>query len=143
MSLEQIAELNPPADDEAHLYLWTTNAFICEAHEITRAWGFEPKTVLTWVKVRHGDGEPSMKMGYWFRSATEHIVFGVRGGLRLVDKAVEPTAFHWVREGHSVKPAAFYDLVERVSPGPYLDLFTRQQRLGWDSWGWGHEEVGA
>ena len=46
-----------------------------------------------------------------------------------------PTAFFWKRDRHSVKPDAFYDLVERVSPGPYLDLFARRNRLGWHTWG--------
>lgn len=52
---------------------------------------------------------------------------------------VETTWFRWPRGPHSVKPAAFLDLVERVSPGPYVELFARKQRLGWDSWGKGYE----
>jgi N6-adenosine-specific RNA methylase IME4 len=36
---------------------------------------------------------------------------------------------------HSQKPEAFLDLIERVSPGPYLELFARRNRLGWDTWG--------
>ena len=71
------------AAKDAHLYLWTTNSFIVEAHEIARAWGFEPKTILTWVKVRQEDGKPSMKTGYYYRGATEHCLFCVRVSLRL------------------------------------------------------------
>ena len=76
-----------------------------------------------------------MKTGYWFRGATEHCLFAVRGILRLVETVAEPTLWLWPRLPHSVKPDAFYDLVERVSPGPRLELFARTQRLGWDSWG--------
>ena len=51
------------AAENAHLYLWTTNSFVVEAHELARAWGFEPHTMLTWVKMKD-DGQPSMKTGY-------------------------------------------------------------------------------
>ena len=119
----------------AHLYLWTTNSFMVEGHEVARAWGFEPKTILTWVKVRHEDGQPSMKTGYWYRSATEHIIFAVRGKQRLLGPAA-PTAYLLPRQPHSYKPDFFYDLIEKESPGPYLELFARRLRGSqWDSWG--------
>jgi len=135
MSLEDLKALRPEAEDDAHLFLWTTNAFMVEAHELALAWGFAPKTILTWVKTKH-EGEllrVSMKTGHYFRGATEHIIFGVRGSLRLQTKAGLPTAFFWPRLGHSVKPDAFYDIVEQASP--YLELFARRNRLGWDTWG--------
>jgi N6-adenosine-specific RNA methylase IME4 len=129
------------ADDDAHLYLWTTNAFMVEAHDICRAWGFKPKTILTWVKTHHDDPtRVSMKSGHYFRGATEHVVFAVRGSLDLVGTDCYPTAFLWPRiSEHSAKPDAFLDLVERVSPGPYVELFCRRPRLGWDHWGHGYE----
>ena len=86
MSIEAICNLDikSHAETDAHLYIWTTNSFMIEAHEVARAWGFEPKTILTWVKHRKDNpDEFSRKTGYWFRSATEHIVFSVRGHLRL------------------------------------------------------------
>jgi N6-adenosine-specific RNA methylase IME4 len=64
----------------------------------------------------------------------------VRGTAPLSTSEGIPTAFLWPRIGaHSVKPDAFGDLVERVSPGPYLELFCRRPRMGWDSWGKGYE----
>lgn len=54
---------------------------------------------------------------------------------------VDRSWWEWPRCGHSVKPAAFLDIVEQVSPGPYVELFARQPRLGWDSWGYGYENV--
>ena len=127
------------ASKNAHLYLWTTNSFMVEAHDLARVWGFEPKTILTWVKVKQNDlGFPSvavsMRMGTWYRSATEHAVFCVRGVQRLLGPA-SPTAYHWVREAHSVKPEGFYRLVEQQSPGPRIDVFARRTRAGWTSWG--------
>lgn len=123
------------AEENAHLYLWTTNSFMDEAHDLVRAWGFKPKTICTWGKVTP-DGQPSMRAGYWFRGATEHWIFGVRGSLRLqVAQPPLPTLWLWPRTPHSVKPDAFYDLVELASPGPYLELFSRRSRFGWDYWG--------
>ena len=135
MSVENICNLWVPAAANAHLYLWTTNAFMVEAHEVARAWGFKPKTICTWVKTHHGDAERvSMKTGYYFRGATEHFLFCVRGSLPLNNHSL-PTAYLWHRLPHSVKPDAFYDLVETASPGPYIELFSRRARFGWDVWG--------
>jgi len=129
------------ADRNAHLYLWTTNAFVHEAYCLAGTWGFRAKSLLTWTKTHQDDpGRVSMKTGAHFRGATEHVVFGVRGSLPLQAPGGFPTGYLWPRIGsHSVKPQAFYDLVERVSPGPYLELFARAPRLGWDHWGRGFE----
>jgi N6-adenosine-specific RNA methylase IME4 len=136
MTFGELCELQPPAADNAHLYLWTINTWIVQAHEIALMWGFKPKTVLTWTKTKHDDPSAvSMKTGYYFRGATEHVVFAVRGSLPLQTPIALPTGYLWPRLPHSVKPDAFYDLVEQASPGPYLELFARRQRLGWDTWG--------
>ena len=135
MKLRDIEAIEPPSEDDAHLYLWTTNAFLDPAFDVTRAWGFTPKTVLTWTKVHQTDPlRVSMKVGYYFRGATEHCLFGVRGSLRTQVWNL-PTGYLWPRLPHSVKPDAFFDLVEQASPGPYLELFARRNRLGWDTWG--------
>lgn len=136
LPIADLCGLKPPAEDNAHLYLWTTNSFLVEAHAIARAWGFEPKTAITWVKTHQGDrSRVSMKTGYYFRGATEHCLFCVRGSLKLMQDDGYPTAYLWPRLPHSVKPDAFYDLVEEVSPGPYLEMFARRARFGWDYWG--------
>ena len=135
MSIEELASLFPPdeAEDNAHLYLWTTNSFMREAYTIAAGWGFTPKTILTWVKTHQDDrSRVSMKSGYYYRGATEHCLFCVRGSLPLNEGVTQPTAYLWPRLPHSVKPDAFYDLVEQASPGPYLELFSRRARFGWD-----------
>lgn len=136
MSLDELMALPVArhADRNAHLYLWSTNAFLVEAHVLAKAWGFCVKTVLTWTKIRHEDGMPSMKMGYYFRGATEHCLFAVRGKIRLRGAAAS-TALFAHRLPHSVKPEEFYQLVEQQSQGPYLEMFARSRRNGWDSWG--------
>lgn len=136
MPIADLCALAPLADDNAHLYLWTTNGFLREAHEIAVAWGFRPITMLTWAKVQQDDHSTisASGMGYYFRGATEHCLFGVRGSLRLNDRTL-PTAYLWPRLPHSVKPDAFYDLVEKASPGPYLEMFARRARFLWDYYG--------
>lgn len=134
MTIAALCELRPAAADDAHLYLWTTNAFMDEAYDVARAWGFSPKTILTYGKVQP-DGKPSMKTGYYFRGASEHCLFCVRGSLPLQTDVALPTLWLWPRLPHSVKPDAFYDLVELASPGPYLEVFSRRARLGWDTVG--------
>lgn len=137
MSIEQIMEL--PITDLAakpsHLYLWTTNSFMEEAHQIAKAWKFKVKTILTWGKIKKNTNTPSMKVGSYFLSATEHCLFCVRGSLRTSRDPFRPTLYLSERLPHSVKPPWFYKLVEEQSPGPYLELFARRKRPGWSSWG--------
>jgi len=137
MSMEELKQLpvKNMIEDKAHLYLWVTNAFIERGWQLCKDWGFEPKTVVTWGKLRKADGQPSMKTGYYFRGATEHFIFATKGNLRLKDKAVEPTLFLSERLPHSVKPEWFYDLVDKCSFADKLELFSRREQNGWDCWG--------
>jgi len=121
------------AQADSHLYLWTTDAFIVPAHQIAAAWGFEVKNILVWGK-GHGEDRLHMGVGFYFRHACEFVLFGVRGSLSVLSHG-QPNLFFAPRGQHSEKPAAFYDLVGHMSPGPYLDVFARKQRFGWDSWG--------
>lgn len=115
------------AENDAHLYLWTTNAFMEEAHALARQWGFAQKTILTWVK-------PQIGMGHYYRNSTEHVLFCVRGSLKVLRHDM-PTHFVAPRGPHSQKPDSFYDMVESMSPGPYLDVFARRHRMGWSVYG--------
>jgi N6-adenosine-specific RNA methylase IME4 len=120
------------AEDDAHLYLWVTNPLLTEqrtdghtAAAIARAWGFEPKTIITWLKDQPG-------LGFFFRGWTEHVMFCVRGNAPIPPELREPNYFRAPRTEHSVKPDCFYDMVERVSPRPYAELFARQARFDWN-----------
>lgn len=133
MPIAKLKELKLNVSDNAHLYLWTTNSFLVEAHDVAHAWGFKPKTLITWVKMKT-DGTPSMKAGYYYRGATEHILFCVRGKQRLLGLPA-PTAYLSPRLAHSVKPEWSYRLIEQQSPGPYFEMFARVVRPNWDAWG--------
>ncbi len=131
MSLQEI-ELLPVADlaeRDAHLYVWTVNRHLERTYGIARAWGFRPVTLLTWCKAPMGQG-----MGGVFASTTEHVLFCRRGSLAAKAR-VDRQWWQWKRGPHSAKPEAFLDIVEQVSPGPYVELFARRARFGWDYWG--------
>ena len=130
MSMEDIRNLKVPVAENAHLYLWSPNWFCMtgEANSVLVAWGFRPITILTWAKDKIG-------MGHYFRNDTEQCLFGVKGKLKPLCRSLR-TSYHAPRRAHSEKPIGFvYDRVERLSPGPYLELFARGERDGWDCWG--------
>lgn len=124
------------APDNAHLYLWTTNAHMVDAHQIAKAWGFDVKTILTWAKGRIEGNRfiQHIGTGNYYRGSTEHVLFCIRGSLKTRFQDMT-TLFIAPRREHSEKPLAFYDMVERMSPGPYLDVFARSQRFNWDTFG--------
>jgi N6-adenosine-specific RNA methylase IME4 len=137
MSIEAIKALPVPtlAAKDAHLYLWCVNAYMVEAYEVVKAWGFKPSTLLTWCKPPMGLG-----LGGTFVNTTEFVIFARRGSLKAQER-IERTWWEWSRPylgrgpTHSAKPEAFLDLVERVSPAPRLEMFARRNRLGWHTWG--------
>ena len=135
MTVAEIAEMpvGELCSADAHLYLWTTNAYLAAAFGVAEAWGFRHSQTLTWCKPPRGIGP-----GGAFSNTTEFVLFCRRGSLAPT-KRIDTTWWAWPRGPHSVKPAAFGDIVEQVSPGPYLELFARSPRLGWDAWGKGYE----
>ena len=132
MTVAEISAL-PVADlahrGGAHLYLWTINAYLERTYDVARAWGFKPSTLLTWCKPPRGLG-----LGGTYSLTTEHVLF-CRRGVGALRRHKDSTWYGWPRSAHSVKPEAFLDMVERVSPGPRVELFARRDRLGWDTWG--------
>jgi N6-adenosine-specific RNA methylase IME4 len=129
MSLPDIAALpvRDLAADGCHLYLWTTQAFLRDAYTVLDAWGFKQGALLVWSK------PPKGVCGTWVCSA-EFCIFARRGTLKHLRRHIG-TVFEWKRGRHSAKPEAFQDMVETVSPGPYLELFARRERPGWTVWG--------
>lgn len=128
LSLDEIIAMQPDTTTQAHLWLWVLNQHVDWGYTVARAWGFDVWQMLTWCKPGLGTGR--------FQCNTEQVLvcrkgprhgnpFGPTGG----------TYFNWPRGKHSEKPAAFYLLVEQVSPPPYLEMFARERRLGWASHG--------
>lgn len=130
----------------AHLWLWTTNSFLDESFDVARSWGFDPKTLVTWVKVTdepetlpHERDEPisvneRIGMGHYLRGVTEHCLFATKGN-RSTNRNDAPNVVFAERDEHSAKPDKVYRLIESLSDGPYIDLFSRNERDGWTVWG--------
>jgi N6-adenosine-specific RNA methylase IME4/ParB-like chromosome segregation protein Spo0J len=133
MTIEQACAL--PVGSIMHadsvLWLWVTNFILAQGlHlQVLREWGFEPKTILTWVKDSFGNGA-------WLRGQTEHAIMAVRGK-PVVELTNQSTVLHAPARGHSVKPPEFYDFVEKLCPAPrYVDLFSRYRHNDkWDCHG--------
>jgi len=128
MAVEDIAALGVGslAHDDCVLWLWTTNAFMRDSYAVLDAWGFEPKTILTWVKDRMGTGD-------WLRGRTEHCHLAVKGR-PPVELTNQTTALEAPLRQHSRKPDEFYALVEALCPAPEdgrLEMFQREPRQGW------------
>jgi N6-adenosine-specific RNA methylase IME4 len=207
-------------DEDAHLYLWTVNAYLRDAFDIARAWGFWPTQTIVWCKATIGTGlggtwpsniefalfcrRPKLTrrpevftltqaladaadaagisqrqvnnyMGYaamamWWLSRDEYRCtcptdeqwprlrdflgvgpewddhvreINARKGTSEREKLLRAPSswYEWPRGPHSAKPEAFLDIVEQVSPGPYLEMFARRARFGWDYWG--NESLGT
>lgn len=115
------------AADASHLWLWVTNSSLWAGKQVMESWGFTYRSILTWVKLRLG-------LGAYLRNQTEHLLFGTRGNAPVQFRAQGSWLYAPVQE-HSHKPEEQYAVIERCSPGPYLELFARRTRPGWHAWG--------
>lgn len=143
MRLEDICALpvSPLASPHSTLLLWATWPLLPEALRVVSAWEFEYVTGFPWIKI-HGvprtnlwgelEIRPRYGVGFWARGCSELLLVGRRG------KARAPTGDFMgllsENYAHSRKPDNLYEYAESM-PGPYLELFARRQRNGWDSWG--------
>jgi N6-adenosine-specific RNA methylase IME4 len=138
MTLDEIKAL--PVEDRlaanAHLYLWVPNALLPDGLQVMSSWGFRYVSNIVWAKRRKDGGPDGRGVGFYFRNVTELILFGVRGSMRTLDPGrSQVNMIESRKREHSRKPDEQYDIVEQCSPGPYLELFARQQREGWNVWG--------
>lgn len=138
MGIEDIAAL-PVAEharDRAHLYLWCPNGLLVEALDVMKHWGFKYETNIVWHMVRKDGGTDSRGVGFYFRNATELLLFGTRGQKRAQPPGRKPANVIVQRkDGRSRKPRQTYELIQQCSPGPYLELFARERVDGWTQWG--------
>jgi N6-adenosine-specific RNA methylase IME4 len=138
MELKEIMELPVAkmAAARSHLYLWVPNALLQDGLRVMEAWGFTYKTNIVWYKIRKDGGPDGRGVGFYFRNVTELLLFGLRGSMRTLQPGrtqvnIVPTR----KREHSRKPDEIYNLIEDCSPGPYIELFARFRREGWDQWG--------
>ena len=116
--------------DDAHLWLWITNAALPYAKEVCESWGFTYRSILTWCKPRLG-------LGVYLRNSTEQIILATKGKAPVGFRA-QPTWLFAPLQDHSHKPEEIYAIIERVSGHlgqNKLELFARRKVGGWDVWG--------
>jgi len=138
MELKEITELpvHRLAAAKSHLYLWVPNALLQDGLRVMEAWGFTYKSNVVWYKIRKDGGPDGRGVGFYFRNVTEMVLFGVRGHMRTLQPGrTQVNLFGERKREHSRKPEAIYKIIEACSPGPYLELFARFRRAGWDQWG--------
>jgi len=138
MSIEEICALpvSAHAATPAHLYLWVPNALLPWGLRVMESWGFSYKSNVVWYKVRKDGGPDGRGVGFYFRNVTELLLFGIRGEMRTLAPGRRQVNIIVTRKReHSRKPSAVYGLIERCSPGPYLELFARERIKGWKQWG--------
>jgi len=134
MSVEDICRLKlPPIADDAYLFLWRVSSQVEEAYRVVRSWGFVPKSEIVWNKLTV-TGLPWFGMGRHVRASHETAIVASRGRPERSSGSIRST-FSAPVGRHSEKPDAFFRLVERLCPGPRLELFARKTRDGWTTIG--------
>jgi len=130
MTVDELCDLpvKDLAADDAHLHLWTTNAFLFECPRIFEAWGFEFRSSFVWVK-------PQMGIGNYWRNSHEFLLTGIRGDAKRFNDRTLKSWIECDRSRHSEKPFIIRDMIRRASPGPYLEMFARVPAEGWTCWG--------
>lgn len=142
MSIDDICRLpvNDIAADNSILFMWVTDPLLKQQMDVITAWGFEYKTVgFTWVKLNKSGPGLFMGCGYYSRKNPEMCLIGTKGKPgRPIARNVRQVVLSPVRE-HSRKPDEVYNRIELMYNGPYIELFARSSKPGWDAWG---NEVG-
>jgi N6-adenosine-specific RNA methylase IME4 len=126
------------AADDCALFLWATDPLLPRAFELIERWGFEYKTVaFYWVKLNSAakhDADYFTGLGYWTRANPEQCLLATRGKPPRLARNVKRLIVEKRRE-HSRKPDCVRERIERLVGGPYLELFARETKRGWDCWG--------
>jgi N6-adenosine-specific RNA methylase IME4 len=159
MSLQRIMALPVQllAAKDCVVFLWITDPMLFVGMNLLEAWGFKFKTVgFYWMKVNKDGKTPFTGMGFWTRANPEQVLTNLDPEKALAEKegtqlllgttghpkrqaANVPKLIVAPRREHSRKPDEIYERIEALVDGPYLELFSRTKRNGWDAWG---NEVG-
>lgn len=136
MTVEQICAFELPSlAPDCYLFMWRVSSMVEEAYRVVRAWGFVPKSEIVWQKLTV-NGKPWFGMGRTVRASHETAIIAVRGKPHPLVRNIRSTFSAAARKDkHSAKPEEFYDLIERLAPGPYVELFARRHRTGWECLG--------
>jgi N6-adenosine-specific RNA methylase IME4 len=127
--------VNNIANDNSVLLMWITDPLLDKAFKVIDAWGFKYKTVgFTWAKTNRKKLGFFTGLGYWTRGNPEMCLLATKGKPKRISKSVPQLVVEQRRE-HSRKPDIMYNHIENLLDGPYIELFARTKRKGWDCWG--------
>jgi len=133
MSLDELKKIEMPNNEDCIIWCWTTDQFIWGAKELLESWGFEYKCILVWDKDKMG-------IGSWLRLQCEFCLIGIKGKPLWENKDIRDI-IREPRKEHSVKPEAFYKMIDDKFVGRKLDYYGRKQREGWDVYGAGQDSL--
>lgn len=130
MATNDICKMSlPEIGKNAVLFLWTTNPLLADAFQVAQAWGFEYKTNIAWIKKRH-------TAGFYVFGQHELLLICVKGSMLPDENGKIKSVVDGDNDIHSRKPEKFYSIIEKMYPsGKYIELFARNKRSGWISWG--------
>ncbi len=130
MSVDEICNINIPVAQNAVLFIWVTSPLLEDVFKVIKSWGFEYKASFVWDKVKHN-------FGHYNSVRHEFLLVCTKGSFTPQGKALRDSVVSIDRTPiHSQKPEVFYEIIEEMYPeGKYLELFARNKREGWDSWG--------
>ncbi|MCM0018528.1 MAG: MT-A70 family methyltransferase [Tagaea sp.] len=119
------------------IWLWCTAPRLDFGMRVLKAWGFRYVTFATWLKVTR-NGKDSFGTGYWMRSLAEPVLIGAIGS-PAIDRRIAartPNLFRAQRREHSRKPDSAHRYLDGILPHAFgAELFARESRDGWASWG--------
>jgi N6-adenosine-specific RNA methylase IME4 len=125
------------------LALWCPSSMLEDGLAVMKAWGYEQKTVYTWVKTAKSEAGLAFGMGRTFRACSEHALIGTRGKLAVISKSERAVELHTALP-HSSKPSGLQERLDRMFPeARRLELFARQERPGWTCFGNETSKFGA
>lgn len=130
METEEICKLpvEELALDNSVLFLWTTAPMLEDAFKVIKAWGFTYKSNFAWVKNKHTGG-------FYCYGQHELLLIATKGSMLPKKEGMRASVVFAERREHSKKPEEFYDIIESMYNGPYIELFARNKRNGWEGWG--------
>jgi len=134
LSIEKLCDMTIPIAKNAVMFLWVTNPMVEVAFQVIKAWGFEYKTNIVWVK----RNLKKTGIGFYVRGQHELLFICVRGSFLPKSKEMIPSVLEADIREHSRKPDEAREIIEKLYPGcRYLELFARHQkeRRGWTYWG--------
>lgn len=133
MSLDELAKLDVVSltGDNGVLFLWVTSPFLPEGLKLCQNWGFQYKSSFVWIKDRSTYG----KLGFYNYSQHEFLFVATKGSCLPRLGTLVPSVIVAPKGEHSAKPGLVYEIIEKMYPGPYIELFARKRRANWESWG--------